>query len=167
MFSISCNYDTQVVDVDLIHVLKISDCDSLRNDTIFRKHSEMRWPTTKPKSVVEAVVLLDSMTNGYTRHLFKICDPIDFHLDFGMGIRNEWVYNGEEAFKEQLFERLKLSHSDYSSGLILKLYQLYLTQDTIKIIELLGERINADSMKTARDEFKKIEKELNKIKHGG
>lgn len=167
LFSISCDYDTKVVDLDLIHVLKISDCDSLRNDTIFRKHHEMRWTTTKPKSVVEAVVLLDSMTNDYTRHMFKICDPIDFHLGFGMGIRNEWVYSGEDAFNEQLFERLKLSHRDFSSGLILKLYQLYLTQDTIKIMELLGERINTDSMKTARDEYKKIEKELNKIKHGG
>ena len=165
LFSISCDYDTQVVDADLIYVLKISDCDSLRNDTIFQKHNEIRWTTTKPKSVVEAVMLLDSMTNDYTRHLFKICDPNDFHLGFGMGIRNEWVYSGEDAFNEQLFKRLKLPHNDLSSALVLKLYELYLTQDTIKIMELLGEGMNADSMKTAREEFKKIENELNKIKH--
>jgi hypothetical protein len=32
-------------------------------------------------------------------------------------------------------------------------------------MELLDERINADSMKTAKEEYQKIEKDLNKIKH--
>jgi hypothetical protein len=107
--------------------MKISDCDSLRNDTIFQEHNRIHWSPTRPKSVVEAVVLLDSMMNDYIRHMFIICDPNDFYFGFGMDIRNEWVYNGEDEFIDQLFNKIKLSHSDSSSGLILKLYQLYLT----------------------------------------
>ena len=162
----SCNFDDKkkITDPELLHVMAISDCDSLMADEIFQKHNEINWTETKPKSVVEAVLKLDSMTNDFNKHLFKICESGEFHFGFGMGIRNEWVHTGEEELKDQLFNRLKLGHFDYSSGLIIGLFGEYLKEGEINLMEQLGEGMQADSMKIAREEFQKIENELNKIK---
>lgn len=124
----------------------------------------MKWPEEQPKSVVEAVLSLDNMSNDYTKHLFKICPPLEFHFGFAMGIRNEWIYNGSDELNYQLTKKLKLN-PDGSSGLILLLYQQYLLIDTIDIMGQLNERINADSMKTVKEEFQRIESDLNKEKN--
>lgn len=162
----SCNLDQRekITDPELLHVLAINDCDSLMADEIFQKYNEIIWTKTKPKSVVEAVLKLDSMTNDFNKHLFRICEPVEFHFGFGMGIRNEWIHTGEEELKDQLFDKLKLEHSDYSSGLILGLFGEYLKEGEINLVEQFGEGMNADSMNTARIEFQNIEDELNKIK---
>jgi hypothetical protein len=104
------------------------------------------------------------MTNDFNKHIIKVCDPVDFHLAFGMDIRNEWVYSGEEEFRDQLFNKLKIKHPDYSSGLILWLFREYIKEGEIKIMDQLGKGIQADSMKIAREEYLKIEYELNKTK---
>ncbi|MBL7810563.1 MAG: hypothetical protein JNN28_22255 [Saprospiraceae bacterium] len=162
----SCNLkeEKKITDPELIHVLSINNCDSLMADEIFKKHNQIKWPDKKPKSVVEAVLKLDKMTNAYNKHLFRICEPIEFHLGFGMMLRNEWIHTGEEELKDQLFNKLKLKHFDYSSGLILGLFGEYIKNGEIHLMEQLGDHLNADSMKTARIEFQKIEDELNKIK---
>lgn len=156
--------EKKITDPELIHVLSINNCDSLMADEIFKKHNEIEWTDTKPKSVVEAVLKLDTMINDINKHLFRICKPIAFHFSFGMAIRNEWIYTGKEELKDQLFNKLKLGHFDYSSGLILGLFGEYVKDGEINIMEQLGEYMNADSMKSVRIEFQKIENELNEIK---
>jgi hypothetical protein len=162
----SCNLDKKkkITDPELLHVLAINDCDSLMADEIFQKHNEINWTETKPKSVVEAVLKLDSMTNDFNKHLFRICEPVEFHFGFGMGIRNEWIHTGNEELKDQLFNRLKLGHFDYSSGLIIGLFGEYVKEGEISLMEQLGEGMQADSMKVVREEYQKIEDELNRIK---
>ena len=163
---VSCNLkvEKKITDPDLLHILAISNCDSLMNDEIFQRNNEIIWTKTKPKSVVEAILHMDSMTNDYSKHLFKICDPIEFHFGFGMGIRNEWIHQGDKELNDQLFNTLKLGHRDYSSGLILGLFGEYLKEGEINLMDQLGEGMKADSMKTARAEFQKIEDDLNRIK---
>ena len=99
--AVGCSNPVKVSNPELEHVLSIRNCDSLLNDDVFKNNNEIKWPNEKPKDVVEAVLKLDSMTNEFNRHCFRICDPIEFYFGFGMGLRNEWVHEGTEELRSQ------------------------------------------------------------------
>lgn len=163
---IGCKNETKKVNPELEYVLSISDCDSLLNDEIFKKNSEMKWPDQKPKTVVEAVLKLDSMTNEFNEHFFKVCDPKELYFGFAMGIRNEWVHQGTEELRTQLYDKLKVSHPDFTSGIIMYLFTEYISEGKIVIVDSLGVGMKHDTMKNALQEYINIEDELNKLKKG-
>lgn len=159
-----CDQESKITDPDLIHVLSITNCDSLLNDEVFKKNSQMLWPKQKPTSVLEAVLKLDTMTNDYNEHCFKICDPTEFYFGFGMGIRNEWVHQGTEELRTELYEKLKIGHPDFTSGIILYLYGQYIGEGRVIVVDSLGEDMKHDTMKTALQHYVKIEESLSDLK---
>ena len=161
---IGCKNETKKISPELAHVLAISDCDSLLNDQIFKENSQMKWPDHKPKSVVEAVLKLDSMTNEFNEHCFKICDPMEFYFGFAMGIRNEWVHQGTDELRTQLYDELKVSHPDFTSGIIMYLFTEYISEGDVVIVDSLGIGMKHDTMKNALQEYVNIEETLNKLK---
>jgi hypothetical protein len=160
--------DSKSVNEDLEHVLKISDCDSLMMDSIFLENSKFQWTKTKPNNVVEAVMHLDSMTNAFSKQQFRICRPNSFHFGLGMAIRNKWIYPAEQELDNQLYNTLKLQNADDASGLILILFNQYLTENPINIMTELDNYmgLSSDSMKLAKVEYQRIEDRLNEIKNG-
>ena len=108
-------------------------CDS--NEQKFYTYLNQHWPKTKPKNVVDAIRLLDSVADENSRNEIANCKTEDFYFTLGLTIRNEWVRNGDEHFRNQLFNQLKLSHEDYSSGLILYIYKVYLLDSTVNIMD--------------------------------
>jgi len=104
-----------------LEIEKITDCDSLLNHEVFKRNTEMTWPDNKPKNVVDAVKLFDSMTNELHDHWLNICPPSQFYFGLGMHMRSEWFHQGTTEFRDQIENKLEL-HPDISSGIVISLY---------------------------------------------
>jgi hypothetical protein len=161
---ISCRNEKKKNDPDLQKVLMISDCDSLKNNQIFIEKNQFIWPKNKPKSITEAVLLLDKATNEYAKQKFKICTGSEFYFGVGLTMRNEWVRHGDPRLSRQLYEKLKINHPDYSSGYILYFFEKYISDEEISIKEDIGNRLDGDSLKSVKLEMERIQNELNRIK---
>lgn len=151
---------------DLDYILSFDNCDSLMNDTIFKTYSQMEWPDENPENLVEAVLMLDEMTNECTDHFLKICDGVDLHFGFGMSIRNKWVYHGSKKFNRHITRDLGISHADNVSGIILGLYTLYKSDKQINIVDdINNEHFHPDTLRRIKSEFMKVQNELNDLKN--
>ncbi len=164
LFSIilfSCSYKRNPDAKDLEHVLKITNCDSLETDSVFLKHSKLRWPISKPENMTEAMILLDSATTDFTRHYIKVCDGVNTYFGIGLKIRNNWVRHGTDDFRNELFVKLNMGHPDYTSGLILFFYKRYLSNDKTPVLQSLGVYPQSDSV---RKELLRMDSEISKLK---
>lgn|SRR6185369_2011966 len=118
------------------------------------------WPTRKPNSIADGVKLLDSMADdNFKCAIIKITDN-DLYFSLGLKIRNDWVRHGTANINNQLFDRLKLSSVDYSSGLIIDIYRQLLTNKKIDLVKHFSEEKNDSTWQTKRNELTKIQKEL-------
>ncbi len=160
----SCGGPVEPVDKELAYILKIENCDSLMNSPVFQKHNIFNWPNKKPKSITEAVLLLDEVTNDYTKHQYRICDGVDLYFGSGMAIRNEWVRNGEPELSEQLYVRLKLNHPDNTSGLIILYFTEFIKDGEMDVMQTIGNRMDADSLVSVKTEILRIQDELKLLK---
>ena len=163
IFFIGCKNQNHksIYENDLDHVLKIANCDSLEQDSVFNKYNKLKWPVTKPHSISEAMLLLDSATNDFIKHEIRICDDLEFYFGLGLTIRNQWIRHGHDEMKKEMFDKLKLNHVDYSSGVILFFYKRYLTNDTTSILPFLKRSHQTDSVK---NELLRIDSEIRKLK---
>jgi len=91
--------------------------------------------------------------------IIKITDN-DLYFSLGLKIRNDWVRHGTANINNQLFDRLKLSSVDYSSGLIIDIYRQLLTNKKIDLVKHFSEEKNDSTWQTKRNELTKIQKEL-------
>jgi hypothetical protein len=159
----------------LFSILSLSSCNNNNNrfflgaenakcnliDTnIFVHTINNNWPTRKPNSIADAVKLLDSVADDNLRcGIIKIRDE-DLYFNLGLKIRNNWVRQGTENIKNQLFNKLRLSSVDYSSGLIIDIYRQMLTNKKINLVEHFSKSKNDSSWQTVKNELIKIQTEL-------
>ncbi len=104
---------------------------------LFARRCVDYWPNEKPKSVYQAVSLLDSIADDNFRNIIVNCDMLDFYFGIGLTIRNNWVRNGDSMLGNQLFDDYKMLHIDNSSGIILGIYKIYLTDSNVNIVSKL------------------------------
>lgn len=118
------------------------------------------WPTRNPNSIADAVRLLDSVADDNLRcGVIKMRDE-DLYYTLGLKIRNNWVRQGTVSIKDQLFNKLKLSSVDYSSGLIIDIYRQVLMNEKIDLVEHFSKSRNDSSWKSVKNELMKIQTEL-------
>jgi hypothetical protein len=116
------------------------------------------WPYRKPKSVVDAIRLLDSLSDeNFNCVILKFHDE-DLYFNLGLRIRNNWVRNGTDSLKSQLFSKIGLRHIDYSSGLIIDIYRKTLLND-VDDLAVTYKSESGDSISTKK-ELLNIQKEL-------
>ncbi len=113
----------------------INDCDSLssfpHSDTLIKLN--FYDSLYLPKTVLEALNVLDTGSNEYAKHLFKICDEIEFHFGLGMWMRNNWGLWTMSDLAIDYFDIFGESHIDDISNNILMLNRLILNKDTVKL----------------------------------
>ena len=103
----------------------------------FLQICSIRWPQTKPRSVEEAVELLDSIVDDNGRNIIVNCNPTELYFNLGLKIRNEWVSNGDSQMQYQIYQELKITNPEYSSGLILNLYRELLIGTNLNFVPKL------------------------------
>jgi hypothetical protein len=134
-------------------------CDALDTNSFFERIKK-HWPTQKPNSIADAVKLLDAMADdNFKCGIIQIKDE-DLYFTLGLKIRNDWVKHGTDNIKNQFFHKLKLSNTEYSSGLIIDIYRQLLTSKKVDLVERYSREKNDSSWQTARNELLKIQKEL-------
>ena len=85
---------------------------------------------TIPQSKREAYAQLDEMLSEEDKKAIMNGDPFEFHFSLGMWIRNNWIYDQEEADVKHLAELFgedsPFFQADDLSGRIIESYQRHL-----------------------------------------
>lgn len=151
---VSCNNNNE----NHFYLGKRTKCETI-DTNIFFARMKTNWPTRKPISVADAVRLLDSVADdNFKCTIVKITNE-NLYFNLGLKIRNEWVRNGTSNIKDQLFNKLKLSSTDYSSSLIIDIYRQLLTH---KKIDLVNHYAKSISSQNVQNELIKIQEALSK-----
>lgn len=83
-----------------------------------------------PQSKREAYAQLDEMLSEEDKKAIMNGDPFEFHFSLGMWIRNNWIYDQEEADVKHLAELFgedsPFFQADDLSGRIIESYQRHL-----------------------------------------
>ena len=82
-----------------------------------------------PKTKREAYAQLDGMLSDEDKNAIMNGDPFEFHFSLGMWIRNNWIYEQEEADVKhlaELFSKDPFYFADELSGDIIKDYKRHL-----------------------------------------
>ncbi len=83
-----------------------------------------------PKTKREAYAQLDEMLSEEDKKAIMNGDPFEFHFSLGMWIRNNWIYEQEEADVKHLVELFsndpEFWFADELSGDIIKDYKRHL-----------------------------------------
>ena len=83
-----------------------------------------------PKTKREAYTQLDEMLSDEDKRAIMNGDPFEFHFSLGMWIRNNWIYEQEEADVKHLAELFSeypdFYFADELSGDIIKDYKKHL-----------------------------------------
>jgi len=142
--------------------IKLDDsvkCDFIDTDK-FEKVEKKISASRKPNSISDAIRLLDSLADDNFRcAIIKYSDK-DLYFSLGLLIRNQWVRHGTDSIRYQLFYKLRLSHIDYTSGLILDIYKQCLINKDVDLAKRYL-KDNTDSLFTMKEkEFKTIQKDL-------
>ena len=86
--------------------------------------------TKIPKTKREAYAQLDEMLSDEDKSAIMNGDPFEFHFSLGMWIRNNWIYEQEEADVKHLAELFSeypdFYFADELSGDIIKDYKKHL-----------------------------------------
>ncbi len=146
-----------------IKVVDSKKCDFV--DTVMFKNKMKEISLSrKPESITDAVQLLDSLADDNFRCAIITFNENEYYFNLGLGIRNHWVRHGTESIKYQLFEKLRLTHMDYTSGLILDIYKQCLINKDVDLVKRYL-KDNTDSLfKMKEKELKVIQSELKRLK---
>ena len=142
-------------------MLEITDCDKLYNNKFFRESFGIDLSNTSPNNLVEAVVLLDSLSTSTFNHRIEHCDIITFHMDLGMCIRNSWIYPNEDF--ENNFNEFNITHPDHVSSLILNTYKVYIRDGKVDFLAFANEGVE-ELIESMPESYKVLENELNLLK---
>lgn len=86
--------------------------------------------TIIPQTKREVYAQLDAMLSEEDKRAIMNCDPFEFHFSLGMWIRNNWIYEQEEADVKHLAELFSKDpmflFADELSGDIIKDYKRHL-----------------------------------------
>jgi len=142
-----------------IKIIDSKKCEIV-DTAMFVKKIEEVSTARKPNSITDAIQLLDSLADDNFRCAIITFNENDLYFNLGLVIRNQWVRNGTESIRSQLFDKLRLSHIDYTSGLILDIYKECMNNKNIDLVKKYL-RGNTDSLfKIKESELKAIQKEL-------
>jgi hypothetical protein len=133
-------------------------CDSNTQKVYARYHS--CWPVNKPRSIVEAVRLLDSIGDDNCRNAIVNCPFTEFYFSLGLTIRNQWVRHGEKQLNDEFDSRLKITNTDYTSGVILYFYKIYLLDSNVSV-----ERSRLFDDTVVASEIHEIQKQLIEMRN--
>ena len=86
--------------------------------------------TKIPKTKNEAFAQLDEMLSEEEKRKLVKSDPIEYHFSLGMWIRNNWIYEQDEADVKRLAKAFRTEilffEADDLSMKIIEYYQRYL-----------------------------------------
>jgi hypothetical protein len=138
--------------------LDVYSCNSI-DPPEFYSHLNQRWPGRKPRSVVDAIKLLDSISDKSIRcGIIKLGNG-DLYFSLGLKIRNDWVNNGTTEFKDQLFNRLRFQQPEYTSGFIIEIYRQLLLNKSDSLLQVYLENTN-DTLINRKKELLQIQQDI-------
>lgn len=154
----------------LEYVQSIVICDSLNNDSVYLSNAVFSIDSLNPipNSIIESLEIIDLASNDYSRHMFSICGPNQFHFGLGMYIRNNWgLWSGGEL-RTEIETTFGASHADDMSSIILSLNYLIRQNDKQLIEDYLvqqqtwyGEKVNDAKIEALKTNLFEIMDKMN------